>query len=246
MGRTFHLTSPHMKGDDVRAMQNALKRHNYLQGTVDGEFGPDSARAAYRAKYWLGYLKPDQTAGDKLYGYLTGVTKPSLAMRLITSRRRAALPKQSIGQKMLALEKKYEGTKENPSGSNRVLFSLWYGLIGPWCAMFQSYSGVNAGSKAFIRGKRYSYVPYVLADAKAGLNNLTVTYRPVPGDLVLFDWDSDGTPDHIGILDHFVDRERMVTVEGNTGIGNDSNGGEVMIRSDRVKSEVIAFVHVGK
>ena len=34
-------------------------------------------------------------------------------------------------------------------------------------------------------------------------------------------------------------------VEGNTSFGNNSNGGEVMLRTDRNRSEVLAFVHVG-
>src|SRR4051794_36877301 len=49
------ITSPFMHNEDVRRVQARLKLHNYLQGPVDGIFGPDTARAVKRAKYWLGY-----------------------------------------------------------------------------------------------------------------------------------------------------------------------------------------------
>ena len=48
----------------------------------------------------------------------------------------------------------------------------------------------------------------------------------------IFDWDG-GAPDHVGLVEHAVGRGRLATVEGNTGVGNDSNGGEVMRRERR-------------
>ena len=54
----------------------------------------------------------------------------------------------------------------------------------------------------------------------------------VPGDIVVFDWDG-GLPDHVGIVVS-CDLERLRTVEGNTAVGDDSDGGEVMRRSRRL------------
>ena len=47
---------------------------------------------------------------------------------------------------------------------------------------------VEAGSKGFVRGVRWAYVPYIVADAAAGVNGLARTFSPRPGDLVCFDW----------------------------------------------------------
>jgi hypothetical protein len=163
----------------------------------------------------------------------------------IKNRKRIAA-KTPIRLKMWREANKWIGTKESPFGSNRVKFSLWYGVIGAWCDMFVTWCGLAAGSKVFKRGSRYAYVPYTLADARAGRNNLTITYFPQTGDLVLFDWDNDGIADHIGFFGKWLDKANTEfgTVEGNTGHTNASNGGEVLAMR-RSKSDVIAFVHVG-
>lgn len=246
MARTMKLTSPYMRGDDVRKLQQELKKDKYLQGTPDGVFGPDTSRAVYRAKHWLGYRVPDHTAAQMLVDYLTGKRKLTDAMVSRRKARQKALAARPVRQKMLDEAKKWEGTKESPPGSNRVKFSAWYGLVGPWCAMFTSYCGVTVNARGFARGKRWAYVPYVVADAKHGRNNLAITYSPQEGDLVTFDWDNDGVADHIGFFVHWNGggKTKFRSLEGNTGVGNDSNGGEVMWR-DRNKSDVIAFVHVG-
>ena len=84
-------------------------------------------------------------------------------------------------------------------------------------------------------------MPYVLNDAHAARNGLTITRAPEPGDLVLFDWDSDGVCDHIGIVEK---PSPLVTIEGNTSPTDNSNGGQVMRRTDRSASDIAAFVHV--
>lgn len=240
------LTTPHTKGSHVLALQRQLSKHGYLQGTPDSEFGPDTARAVYRAKYWLGYRKPDQVAGDLLYSLLKGTKKPSLAMRLrITSRSKVAKQKP-IREKMWEEAGKWIGQTEHPANSNRSKFSLWYGLIGAWCAMFVSWCGVVVGSKAFKKGHYYAYVPYMVADARAGRNNLAITYKPQQGDIACFDWNHDGIADHTGLFGHWTGATTFVGREGNTGPHNKSNGGMVMQDQIRHKSEVICFIHVGR
>jgi hypothetical protein len=39
------------------------------------------------------------------------------------------------------------GTTENPPDSNRVKYSTWYGLIGPWYAMYVDWCWVRAGGQ---------------------------------------------------------------------------------------------------
>lgn len=269
MSRTLKLTSPHMQGANVMALQRVLKKKGYLQAEIDGEYGPDTARAVFRAKYALGYTKPDKVAGDKLYGLLTGAKKPTPSMKMRARiRRDSNARRKTVGLRMLEESVKYLGIEENPAGSNRVIFSLWYGVIGPWCAMVESYVGVKIGSKAFKRGSYWAYCPFIFADAQRAVRGLILTYRPKDGNIVLFDWQGlgrRGTADHTGLWASEATLRRIAPaqlnnamrefgrlgpgdfwcVEGNTGVGNDSNGGKHMIRK-RNRSMVQAYVEVTK
>lgn len=253
--RTLHLTTPLMQGDDVRAAQQRLRgsnvfRQNFTPGDVDGVYGPATMRAAKRAKFWLGYptSEIDGGYGELLHARLAGKSLP-VAYQIRRRARLRAKPAPPLRERALAEARTHVGTKEEPAGTNRVFFSTWYGLVGPWCAMFVSYCYVKAGSKTFAPGSRYAYVPFIVSDARAGRNNLAVTRTPAPGDLVCYDWDRDGVADHVGLFERWLDKDYLVALEGNTALDNNSNGGEVMERGsrhDRHRSEVIAFVHVGK
>ena len=83
-----------------------------------------------------------------------------------------------------------------------------------------------------------AYVPTLAAWLKATGRSVA---RPQAGDLVIFDWDG-GLPDHVGIVVH-ADGDRLRTVEGNTAVGNDSDGGEVMRRERRL-ADVAGFGRV--
>jgi hypothetical protein len=100
---------------------------------------------------------------------------------------------------------------------------------------------LHLASPLFARRSRWAYVPYVLNDEHAARNGLTVAKTPEAGDLVLFDWDSDGVCDHIGIVER---PSPLVTIEGDTSSTNNSNGGQMMRRTDRSSSDIAAFVHV--
>lgn len=138
------------------------------------------------------------------------------------------------------------GYKESPPGSNATEFGEWYGMNGqPWCAMFLAYvfDHVAAGSPSFKRGERYAYCPYVVDDALAGRNGLSDTNSPIPGDLVVYDWDG-GLFDHIGLFQD-GDASAWSAIEGNTSTSSNSNGGEVMRRSRRSSDAAnVLFVRV--
>jgi peptidoglycan hydrolase-like protein with peptidoglycan-binding domain len=237
----YVLTTPPMRGLGIEDMQKRLIAQKYLQGKADGVYGPLTAQAVYRAKYWLGYPNPDKTANDLFLRYLSGDKKPGPIMRALTLKRKRDKPVSPLRLRMFNEARKYIGVKEFPPGSNMVLFSKWYGLAGPWCAMFVSYCADKCGSKF-----HYAYVPYVVADAHKGVNSLAITNDPQQGDLVCYDWNKDGVADHIGFFDKWVTApSTFKTIEGNTGIGNDSNGGEVMSRTRDAK-DVQLFVRVNK
>jgi len=240
------ITSPLMRGQDVTNVQTALKEKNYLQGKVDGVYGPDTARAVHNAKYWLGYAlkNVDYHAGDMFYALITNKRQPNAAMRARIWARRRQAGAVPLREKMLREATKWLGTKESPPGSNKVKFSEWYGITGPWCAMFVTWCGVQVGSKAFARSSQYAYVPFMVNDAYAGRNGLSIVYKPSKGDLVAFDWNHDKISDHIGFFDRWITQGiEFESVEGNTGIGNDSNGGQVMVRQRKI-NDVQCFIHV--
>jgi len=66
--------------------------------------------------------------------------------------------------------------------------------------------------------------------------------QPLPGDIAIFNWDG-ALPDHIGIVEEYVGGGKFNCIEGNTAVGNDSNGGEVMRRL-RYMSQVDGFGRV--
>jgi peptidoglycan hydrolase-like protein with peptidoglycan-binding domain len=253
MDHTLSVTSPLTTGPQVLAAQKVLNGGNvygkdFLQGAVDGQFGEETGRACIRAKYWLGYGTTDlrATYGSALDEYLHALAQPDAAMQ----KRRELRLKQAAHPPMraaaLAESLKHIGTKERPPGSNIVRFSKWYGITGPWCAMFVTWCYAAANSKAFVKGKHYAYVPYIVADARAGRNGLSVTRDPQPGDVVCYDWDG-GAADHTGLFEKWASgsHDAFTAIEGNTSVGNDSNGGEVM-RRNRISRQVQAFVRVGR
>jgi hypothetical protein len=126
-----------------------------------------------------------------------------------------------------------------------VSFSKWYGVVGPWCAMFVSFCYVQAGSQsAFKKGRNWAFCPFILAAARAGEHNLAVTKKPQRGDVVLYGF-GGSVAKHIGLFERFTDGSgSFAAIEGNTATGNDANGGEVM-RRQRNRSQVLAFIHVG-
>jgi hypothetical protein len=127
------------------------------------------------------------------------------------------------------------------------MFGRWYGVDGvPWCAIFVSYAFDVGAGVVLCRGwhaagtgpRGVAYVPTLAAWLRA---TGRAVETPRPGDIAVFDWDG-GLPDHVGIVVR-AQPCGIETVEGNTAVGNDSDGGEVMRRSRRL-SDVALFGRV--
>jgi hypothetical protein len=244
----LQLTTPHMVGQKVKDAQWLMSGHNrwdglatYKDGAVDGDYGPLTAQATYKTKYWLGYPDKslDRSFGQTLYEYLIkdGVKLPAEYMARRKTRLAAAT---TPGQKALERAVMELGNHEAPAGSNRQKYGVWYGMSGvPWCAIFCSWCFAQSGYSLF----RYSYVPFVHNDASASRNRLSVVRTPRAGDVVCFSW--SGIRDaHIGFFDKWVTQgSTFQTVEGNTGSASFNNGGSVE-RGTRYISQVSAFVRV--
>jgi hypothetical protein len=244
---TLKLTSPLTKGKLVKEAQRALKEYGVWVGPIDGVFGERTARAAAQAKWMLGYQERHctQVYGPVLHSYLTGKKKPTLLMKRRAEKRKKS-PAVFMRLEATRIAQSFEGMKESPANSNRVLFSSWYGMVGPWCAMFVTYCFVKAGSKAFSQGRRWAYCPYMVNDARAQRNGLTVVPKEnvQTGDIAMFDWQGDGVSDHVGIVVTPPNSKgAFKAVEGNTSTSSDSDGGQVMIR-DRNTKQVQVFIRV--
>lgn len=121
------------------------------------------------------------------------------------------------------------GVMESPAGSNRVKYAEEYGLNGyAWCQMFVWWVFHEAG---FNLKKTSSCTELTNSYKNAGQ---WVTKDFKPGDIAMFDFSGRKTiTQHSGIIVE-VHGDHIVTIEGNTGVGNDTNGGAVMRRERKL------------
>ena len=94
----------------------------------------------------------------------------------------------------------------------------WWGLDYrvEWCAIFVSWCAdqcgyLDAGVLPKIEGVR-PYVDWFIERGQWQGRD----YEPSPGDIIFFDWESDGLADHVGIVEKVEDGQ-IYTVEGNSG-----------------------------
>lgn len=93
----------------------------------------------------------------------------------------------------------------------------WYGFSSrvEWCACFVSWCANECGYIEAGAVPKFSYCPSgVQWFRDAGLW-LPGGSEPAPGDIVFFDWDNDGSADHVGIVES-CDGSTVRTVEGNS------------------------------
>lgn len=136
------------------------------------------------------------------------------------------------------------GVTESPSGSNCVKYNDWFygrsvrGAAYPWCAAFVSWVLAQAGAGHLAA--RSASCPAIKSDAQrrgtyhAGFDGIAA------GDLVLYQFDRDADPDHIGIVES-VSGSSIVAIEGNTSLTSNDNGGAVMRRT-RSKGLIMGYV----
>ena len=125
------------------------------------------------------------------------------------------------------------GYKESPAGSNITKYGKWFGLDGqPWCMMFVQWVFAQAGGQDLLPALTASCGALMRAAQAAGC---WVTGNYQPGDVVIYDFPGNSVKtDHCGIvITQLTDGVRAI--EGNTGVGSDSNGGEVMERTRPAK-----------
>jgi hypothetical protein len=236
--RELHVVSPPMAGHDVLAVQTALTALGYTPGPLDGVYGTATAAAVreFKADHHLD---------------ANGIVGPAVVAALEAAKPNGKHPTGgAIGVKALAEAISHLGAKESPAGSNRTPFGQWFGVDGvAWCNIFVSYCFQKGAGYTICSGykgagvytKGCTYVPSTEAWLRATGMWIGRT-TPQPGDIAIYNWDG-GVPDHIGIVEKNLGGGQFQAVEGNTAVGNDSNGGEVMRRL-RYLSQVDGFGRV--
>lgn len=90
-----------------------------------------------------------------------------------------------------------------------------------WCNAFVDYIANEGGDASlFFNGKRPTYCPDSIRWCNKNLA-LVPLYLALPMDIIYFDWEKNGVPNHIGFVRAKKSTSEILTIEGNT------NGGKV-------------------
>lgn len=115
------------------------------------------------------------------------------------------------------------GCKES-NKTNKPIVDLYNSNMGtkfsyttPWCAIFVSAVAIKSGTTSII--VRGSYCPSVINVYKnSKVSNYKygagASYVPKAGDVIFFDWNRNGVPDHTGLVAS-VSGKTVKTIEGN-------------------------------
>ena len=122
------------------------------------------------------------------------------------------------GQSIVDLAMTFEGKSQ--SEMREIMRSAGYQFDdGAWCADFVSFIAGNTIGEDnlpdWYKNCNRAYCPDIYANAKA--NGATVSVSEAQaGDAILFDWNDDGTADHIGYVVSVNADGTVNTIEGNT------------------------------
>lgn len=137
------------------------------------------------------------------------------------------------------------GYKEEPNGDTKYCREYYNAPSNvEWCCIFiwWLFKKCKLSHLFFDGGK----VASCGAVHKWGSTHGYITTEPVKGDLVIWSFrklkNGARETSHIGIIEKVTDKE-ITAIEGNTSIGAESNGGEVMRRT-RSRNLVYSFVHI--
>ena len=93
---------------------------------------------------------------------------------------------------------------------------------GPYCNAFVCYVFNEAGNASlFYGGKKVTYCPNSIKWCQNNLAQIPI-YLALPSDVIYFDWEPNGTPNHIGFVRERKSDLEIYTIEGNTSKTNSS------------------------
>ena len=119
--------------------------------------------------------------------------------------------------------------------SNTELYKIASSYLGDGGSRFRSYCGLPSGAAwccafvtyifhkgaddaLFYGGKKVVYVPTAEKWCSAHLAQIPI-YLAMPMDIITFDWNNNGVPDHIGFVRERKSDTEVYTIEGNTSGG---------------------------
>lgn len=111
---------------------------------------------------------------------------------------------------------------------------------GDYCNMFVFWLyDANGCGSLFALPKRNYYRTYCPDSIKWCRENLAEIppYIAMACDISYFDWEPNGIPNHIGVVDHPISTEAIATIEGNT------NGGKVAAKKRNTKYITVYRTH---
>ena len=110
-------------------------------------------------------------------------------------------------------------------GQGGARFRKYVGLPAgsAWCNAFVDYVANEGGVKSlYFNGKKETYCPHSIQWCKKNLAEIPL-YLALPMDIIYFDWDKNGNPNHIGLVRDKRSTSSIYTIEGNTDGGKVAN-----------------------
>lgn len=103
-------------------------------------------------------------------------------------------------------------------GNGGDTYWSWYGFSSreEWCACFVSWCADQCGYIEAGVIPKFSLCSAGMEWFESRGQFMDGSYVPAAGDIVFFDWENDGSVDHVGIVESVVDGN-IYTVEGNSG-----------------------------
>lgn len=104
-------------------------------------------------------------------------------------------------------------------GQGGSIFNRYCNSSGAWCCAFVTYIFHEGNdSPLFYGGKKVVYCPSAISWCRANLAMVPL-YMALPSDIIYFDWQPNGIPDHIGLVRERKSCDAIYTIEGNTSGG---------------------------
>ena len=110
-------------------------------------------------------------------------------------------------------------------GQGGARFRKYVGLPAgsAWCNAYVDYVANEGGVKSlYFNGKKETYCPHSIQWCKKNLAEIPL-YLALPMDIIYFDWDKNGNPNHIGLVRDRRSTSSIYTIEGNTDGGKVAN-----------------------
>ena len=226
--RVFRVTSPEMKGKDIKAFQRLINERYKRWGVetrveADGEYGTMTRHAAREIAFGLGLAEKDykhgftpevreklRDPGQRTRAELARAKRRGKWRRNLKGRHRGGGPEMA-----LQFARAHLGLKEGP-GNRGPLIDKWNQASGSplgsaWCGNFMNACLRSAG---FPNQGWLASCIQIEAHARAGTSGWQwLTANPRPGDLVLYT--INGAANHVGMVEK-VEPSQLITIEGNT------------------------------